>query len=283
MQRLTARLGGDRSGMVVRLFGETGGQRIERRWTLIADDGSGPEIPTLAAVILAERMLADAVEPGARDAGEELTLADFGPPLAALPIRQEIRDLPQPPSLYPRVMGPRFARLAAPVADMHNVLRNGGAFGRAAVTGGANPVARAIGWLMRFPPAGEHPLHVAFDEHEGVERWTRDFGGHRFTSQLSERGHRLCERFGPLRFLFDLPDRDGGLSMIMRGWSAFGLPLPIALAPRSEAREWAEGGRFYFDVPIALPLIGRIVHYRGWLDPHVDFPATPPASAPAPR
>jgi len=26
-------------------------------------------------------------------------------------------------------------------------------------------------------------------------------------------------------------------------------------------------GRFHFDVPIALPLIGDVVHYRGWLAP----------------
>jgi hypothetical protein len=35
------------------------------------------------------------------------------------------------------------------------------------------------------------------------------------------------------------------------------------------AREWEEDGRFWFDVPIALPLIGLIVHYRGWLAPSV--------------
>ena len=55
--------------------------------------------------------------------------------------------------------------------------------------------------------------------------------------------------------------------MEMQGWSAFGVPLPLAFAPTSRAREWEADGRFHFDVPTALPLIGRIVHYRGWLAP----------------
>jgi hypothetical protein len=41
--------------------------------------------------------------------------------------------------------------------------------------------------------------------------------------------------------------------------------MPMALAPRTPAREWQEDGRFQFDVSIALPLIGPVVHYRGWL------------------
>jgi Domain of unknown function (DUF4166) len=54
--------------------------------------------------------------------------------------------------------------------------------------------------------------------------------------------------------------------MHLRRWSFLGIPLPLALAPQGIAREWEEQGRFRFDVPIALPLVGRIVHYTGWLD-----------------
>lgn len=50
----------------------------------------------------------------------------------------------------------------------------------------------------------------------------------------------------------------------MQRWFVFGLPLPLWLAPKSEAREWADGDQFCFDVPIALPGIA-VVHYRGWL------------------
>ena len=47
----------------------------------------------------------------------------------------------------------------------------------------------------------------------------------------------------------------------------FCIPLPQSVAPRTHAREWQEQGRFHFDVPISLPLVGLVVHYTGWLEP----------------
>jgi Domain of unknown function (DUF4166) len=56
------------------------------------------------------------------------------------------------------------------------------------------------------------------------------------------------------------------LSMTIVGWRLGPIPLPPFLAPRSTATESQdEHGRFRFDVPIALPLIGRLTHYSGWL------------------
>jgi hypothetical protein len=83
---------------------------------------------------------------------------------------------------------------------------------------------------------------------------------------LREQDGQLIERFGPLRFHFAIrTDDNGGLAMEIRRWSFFGLPLPFALAPRSPAREWEADGLFHFDVPIDVPLIGLVIHYRGWL------------------
>jgi hypothetical protein len=54
----------------------------------------------------------------------------------------------------------------------------------------------------------------------------------------------------------------------------FGWPLPDFLRPRSHASETVGAdGQFHFDVPIALPLIGTIVHYKGSLKPGRDLPA----------
>ncbi|QNA82798.1 DUF4166 domain-containing protein [Sphingomonas sp. So64.6b] len=265
LQRLTAGWGSDRSAMVVRVFGLVAGRRVERRWTLIASDGDGPEIPTLAAEIIADRIAG--MPHGAGDAGPLLDLADFEPSFTGLSIRHESEEFEQRPALYDRVMGVRFAALPLEVRAMHQVLRDGGASGRATVERGRNPLARLIGALMRFPAAGEHTLHVGFREEHGVERWTRTFSDQAFHSNLCEESGQLVERFGPLRFRFDLPSDEQGLTMLMRGWSVLRLPLPLFLAPRTVAREWVEDGRFKFDVPIALPLIGPVIHYRGWLVP----------------
>jgi hypothetical protein len=161
-------------------------------------------------------------------------------------------------------MGGRFAELPHAVQAMHDVHGDGGAAGEGTVTRGKG-LARLIGRIMRFPPSGTYPLHVSFTGHGGKERWVRDFGGHRFSSELSPAGQGVAERFGPLRFAFDLPSDANGLRMVLLGWTAFGMPMPRALGPRITAREWQEGERFRFAVAVRLPLIGEVVRYSGRL------------------
>jgi hypothetical protein len=166
--------------------------------------------------------------------------------------------------LYARAMGMRFARLPARVREMHVVAGDSGASGEGSVRRGTG-LAYLIGRVMGFPPAGTYPLRVTFAERGGRERWTRDFGGHRFFSELSQAGEGVAERFGPLRFAFDLPSDAEGLRMVLRGWSVFGLPMPRWIGPRIAAREWEAEDRFRFEVGVRMPLIGEVVRYTGWL------------------
>ena len=265
LQRVTSKWGTDRSAMIVRLFGVRGGKRVERRWTMIADEGIGPEIPALSVPLLVTRILAGKEAVGARDAGLSLDLTDYAPSFDGLPITTSIEDRPAPTSLYERLMGPAFHTLPPTLRAMHQPRRDATAEGEAQVIGGSNAVARILAATLGFPALGQHKLQVDFVERDGVERWTRTFGHRSFTSELSASKGRLVERFGPLRFQFDLPADHTGLSMRMRGWSIFAVPLPAILSPRATAREWEAGGLFHFDVSIGLPLIGPIVRYRGWL------------------
>lgn len=104
---------------------------------------------------------------------------------------------------------------------------------------------------------------------DGTETWERDFAGGRFQSRLVPLGPgRVSETFGP--FTFELAPTVAGdwLTMTIAGWRLGPLPLPRWLAPTSDAGETVDiDGRFRFDVPIALPLIGQAVRYRGWLTP----------------
>ncbi|MBS0482773.1 MAG: SDR family NAD(P)-dependent oxidoreductase [Proteobacteria bacterium] len=86
LQRLTAPLCSDRSAMSVTLCAEAGGRKVIRRWTLLADRGDGPEVPVLAAHLLARRIASGTLAPGARHAGGELALSDFDPLFARLAI-----------------------------------------------------------------------------------------------------------------------------------------------------------------------------------------------------
>ena len=222
-----------------------------------------------AELIAAKGALTEA-DASLKDAKIKLSYTEVRSPIAGRVGRASV-----PPG---NVVGPESGVLATVVAEQPMLVvfsvtqrelleaRRGGASGEAIVTGGQNIFARLIAKVMRFPKAGSCALHVSFAETDGVERWTRSFGDQSFTSHLSERDGCLVERFGALRFRFDLPSDERGLEMRIRGWSLFGLSLPLALAPQGVAREWQENGRFRFDVPIALPLVGLVVHYTGWLE-----------------
>lgn len=72
------RFGGDLGGMYVALRGERDGKPLTVRWDLTAPDLHGPEIPCLAALLLARRLAAGGELPvGARACMGLLSLEDF--------------------------------------------------------------------------------------------------------------------------------------------------------------------------------------------------------------
>lgn len=174
-------------------------------------------------------------------------------------------------SLYERVLGEDFARLPRALRELHGVDRVATFGGEANVEAGAGWIAALLRAVIGFPAAGERiPLRVRIECVGGSERWTREFGARRFHSVLTApadgaRGE-IVERFGLLRFRLRLPVGDGGLGMPLLRAYAFGIPLPRALTPRSETREFEDAQqRFCFDVRIRLPWGAPLVRYAGWL------------------
>jgi hypothetical protein len=103
------------------------------------------------------------------------------------------------------------------------------------------------------------------------EIWARTIGHRSFRSRLAPRNGRHCrlsERFAPFMFELAVTAHAQGLDLEIVSARIGPVPLPHVLCPRSKACERLdENGRFSFDVPIAMPGLGRLVHYRGWLEP----------------
>ncbi|MGP1629845.1 MAG: saccharopine dehydrogenase NADP-binding domain-containing protein [Giesbergeria sp.] len=78
------RFGTALGGMVVRVAGrDAAGQEHQRAWHIAADNDDGPEIPCMAAIVLARRLAAGAALPaGAYTSAGVLSLADFEPEFA---------------------------------------------------------------------------------------------------------------------------------------------------------------------------------------------------------
>jgi hypothetical protein len=267
--------GTDRGGMTVMAIGlDATGARVSGEWHLVADAGDGPYLPTLPALAVL-RALADGrvTRPGASACVGVLTLAEMEAEFTGRRIRSASEVKRSRESLYERVLGTGFERLPAAVRRMHRPGWGMTAAGRSIVEGANGFVARLVAAAFCFPPAGENvELTVRISPRDDGERWTRDFGGRRFSSVLSPapRLGRMIERFGIFRFELDLPAGEAGvLGMPIMGWSLGPMPLPRFLAPVSIVTEDVDpSGRFHFDVELRLPFgLGRLVRYRGWLVP----------------
>jgi len=124
---------------------------------------------------------------------------------------------------------------------------------------------------VRIPRAGRDvPVKVSFRLQDGREIWRREFDG-RVMQSTQEEGRGASS--GGVRavravLLWVRAVLDNGrLNIVVRRWTVFGIPIPLAWAPGGDAHERVEDGRFNFHVEIGLPLIGMIVRYRGWLIP----------------
>lgn len=265
--------GSDRGGMQVeaRLI-EANGERWRKEWTLIAEAGDGPYIPTLPA-LAALKMLAR----------NELAWRGAAPCVGLIPYHRIASEFEQhkisvatreetlPPPLFRRLLGTDFERLPAAIRAAHDVHGTITLEGLADASGPDNALGKIVAWVFRLPVGGtQMPVRVDMQhEKDGSETWTRMYPTVTMRSNLRNPDpatRQVDEVFGPLAVQLQWSVSENGLSLNTAGARFLGVPLPRVLVPRSEADESiGNDGQFTFDVPIALPLIGTIVHYRGTL------------------
>jgi len=268
------RWGEHRGGMFVEVGGVAASAApLKRTWHLLAEGDDGPLIPAMAVEAIVRNVLqGHPPQPGARAAVRELELDAYERLFAGRTIDTGMRqdDASDALPLYARILGDAWRELPAQIRDMHDVHDTATAEGRARVERGRGILARLACALLRFPQSNlDTSVSVQFDVSNGVETWTRTFGNDRFGSrQFAGRGRSerlLCERFGALTFAMALVVARERLSLVLRRWSIFGLPLPMWLCPRSASYESVEQGWFNFHVQISHPLTGLIIRYDGWL------------------
>jgi hypothetical protein len=170
--------------------------------------------------------------------------------------------------LFHQLLDDGFNQLPQPIRYLHNgqskVLN-----GRCNVLRGTGVLSRLFAWATSLPPAGDdQPIEVSIECNHHGEVWTRRFGNRRMTSYLSAQGTTLVEYLGPTRFKFMLA-YDATTQVI--NWRlinvrAMGIPLPVSWFDAVTASESVNNGRYGFDVAAALPIVGLLVKYKGWLD-----------------
>ena len=263
--------GSDRGGMWVQVIGVTKAGDCETRdWTLLVEGGDGPFIPVVPAQILCGKLLIQDTPAGAGPALNMFTRAEAEAALSVLRLKTQARfqgcDL-----LFPVALGDSFTALPLPLQHLHTVLSERRWIGEACVERGEGLLSRLIALFAGFPSASDKtPIEVLMSRTDKAEAWTRIFGSKVFRSYLSPAGAAstgvIIERFGLLKFTIALSVNDGVLEYPVTDGTCFGIPLPKFLLPSSQSREYVDAQRrACFDVKISLPIAGRIVSYRGWL------------------
>jgi hypothetical protein len=188
-------------------------------------------------------------------------------------IKTQVQEIFAPAPLFRRLLGSAYNALPPVIRQAHEVHGVLVLEGKADAANPDNVLGVLIAWLFRLPRSGSNmPVRVEMrSEDDGSETWTRIYPGVTMRSNLrnaDSRTHQVTEVLGPLSIRLHWKPSEHGLQLETLGARLFGCPLPDFLRPRAHASETVgAGGQFHFDVPIALPLIGTIVHYKGSLKP----------------
>jgi NAD(P)-dependent dehydrogenase (short-subunit alcohol dehydrogenase family) len=266
-------LGSDTGGMVVEVSG-VGADGISTfaKSRIVAKSGDGPIIPSLAAVAILQRLaLGKLAFRGADHAGHHVNIEEIMSLVTDLDIHLE-SDAPQHnKALFRAVLGDaEFAGMPKTTRALHRGAPAVMASGFADIGPADNAVGRFVSWLFRFPKPGKNvPLDVLIEQTEEGERWERRYPDRVMKSVMSKANaedRTLEERFGPISFRMKISGHRDGLDMQMLSARTGKLTLPKFMVPEVIATERVDGqGHHLFDVSIGLPVIGRIVHYKGWL------------------
>jgi hypothetical protein len=264
------RFGSSEGGMVIEVTGLD--QRLDVkmvRWSLKAEQGDGPYVPVIPAAATIWSLARGQTVTGARPAIGLLHLDDLKPWFEGLALTTKTSAFKKEVPLYARIMGETYAQLPEITRRLHRGRPAITAEGEAAVVGAKNSAGRLIAKLFGFPAeASRVPVRVLIESRDGKEYWTRFFYDKPMRSVMQRAGDGVIkESFGAISIRMVLVGRPDGLDMVRSSGRIGPIPLPSFLLPTIKAEERVEGSRRHrFDVEIGLPLVGRLVAYRGYLE-----------------
>ena len=173
--------------------------------------------------------------------------------------------------LYPRLLGPAWARVHPAVRALHLTGARKVVTGTLAVEEGRHWLARRLVCWLRLPR--EQPAHevrlVKTPVDEG-ERWERFFGETEIVTLQRLGSEGIWERVGVWEMLVSVTEQDGALvhehqrtRLCLLGLR---LPWPRRLGPRGGAVEAAnDEGQVDLSVRLIAPWAGRVLSYHGTL------------------
>lgn len=263
--------GTDRGGMIVQASGRDDQDRASvARWSLLAEKNEGPNVPVAAAAALIVALhKGQETRTGAQACTGLLSCDAILRELSTLPIFTRIDEsFFDSPVLFRRLLGRQMDSLPVSVTVVHDIAKAEVFNGNAVARSGKHPLARVLTKLIGLPASGYYPVTVTIAPDRLGETWTRQFGSAHFSSRLTDSKQLgvFEERFGPIRFAFDLKTTPRGMKWRFLRWTILGIPMPETIAPKIRAAAVDHSGQYQFRVVVAHNWLGLLFAYRGTLE-----------------
>lgn len=172
--------------------------------------------------------------------------------------------------VFRRLLGPTMDLLPDAVRQVHDGQGRLELSGLAQIEMMPGLLPRLICALMGLPKPGRNvPVTVIFERTPRTEYWQRRFGDRHYASRLTTGTGAdtglLIEQMGMITNVFRIEATADALYLTVVSCRFLGMPMPAWLAPHCKVAEGQNDGDFTFDIPIDLPWLGRLIHYRGRL------------------
>jgi hypothetical protein len=171
-------------------------------------------------------------------------------------------------SLYRRLLGLQFDVLPPVLQRFHDQPGGGKAHGQFDVERNRGRIANILASLLKLPKAGRSvPISLEVITEGDRERWIRSFAGQIVETVQWASNNYLMESFGHTSFSSKLVVDGSRLCYQFHCAWYRGIRLPLFLSPCIKGVVEAGETGWIVDVRIAAPVLGWLVHYRGWIEP----------------
>ncbi|MCZ2496126.1 DUF4166 domain-containing protein [Xylophilus sp. Kf1] len=169
-------------------------------------------------------------------------------------------------SIYQQAMGPAFGKLPKLVQQFHMLQGVHRLSGSVEIIAPVTVLAKLLARCLGTPLVTQKgALRFELRADTGLEIWVRHFPGKTMKSEMVIFNGSLVERIGFARVAFSLQATSKKLEMKLAKLHFLGVPCPTWLLPVIVAEETESEGKLYFFVQAALPFIGLVTHYKGYL------------------
>jgi len=170
-------------------------------------------------------------------------------------------------SLYPKLLGKEYEKLALLVQEMYNLKEKKILRGVVNIERGKSLHAKILNLLMQLPSTQENALlELELSTENQQEHWKRTFGKDSFSSIQYQSGVYMLEKIGIMKMFFRLYVKEGSLCTVLEKSTFLGLRVPKFLSVNLKSQVKEVDGNISFFVEVCTFREVLVIRYDGLLE-----------------